>query len=605
MPKSVPAPDFTIGWVCALPIELAAAVEMMDEEFDELPSQPTGSNIYSFGRIGSHNVVAASLPAGRKGMIQAAAVASHMRTSFPSLRFGVLVGIGGGVPVEQKIDIRLGDVVFSQPTGQHGGVIQYDFGKTGADGDISRTGSLNAPPEVLLNALAKLQVNSLRHKTQVRSYLSKLSAKPNFASPGPDKDILYRASSQHVTGATCAKCNPEDILHRDARTTTDPVLFFGNIASGNQVMKDGPTRDRYSQELGGVLCFEMEAAGLMNNFPCIVIRGICNYADAHKNDQWQSYAAATAAACAKELLRTVPPLVTSSELHREAVAKRHPETIREMICLASTYSSQEVLKLRKVVLGVKHPDTIGSMIELAATYQARGKHAEAVEMKNEALKLRREVFGMRHASTIWAMAHLAAAYSSQGKHSEAEKMYKEVLGLRKEVLRAKHPDTIKSLIELATTYETQGKYAEAEEMKIEALELRQEVFGMRHASTIWAMAHLAATYTKQGKHSEAEKIHKEVLGLRKEVLWAKHPDTIKSLIELARSYQAQGKHNEAERFYEEGLGLRKEVLGAKHPDTIRVMSELAKTYQAQGMYSKAETMNIEVLKLREESQQYC
>jgi hypothetical protein len=67
-------------------------------------------------------------------------------------------------------------------------------------------------------------------------------------------------------------------------------------------MKDGVSRDRLSAELGGVLCFEMEAAGLMNEFSCLVIRGICDYADSHKNKTWQPYAAATAASCAKELL---------------------------------------------------------------------------------------------------------------------------------------------------------------------------------------------------------------------------------------------------------------------------------------------------------------
>ncbi|GJC77723.1 5'-methylthioadenosine/S-adenosylhomocysteine nucleosidase [Colletotrichum liriopes] len=315
MAKSVPACDFTVGWVCALPIELAAAAEMMDEEFADLPSQPTDSNLYSFGRIGAHNVVAACLPAGQMGTTQAATVASQMKTSFPSLRFSVLVGIGGGVPnLDDDIDIRLGDVVISQPAGQFGGVIQYDFGKTGADGRITRTGSLNAPPTILLNALAKLRANDLRGKAQVHAHLSKLSRPPgsNFASPGPDQDNLYDASSLHIAGSTCAKCRLEDLVERDARATTAPVLFFGNIASGNQVIKDGLTRDRYSQELGKVLCFEIEAAGLMNNVPCIVIRGICNYADAHKNKRWQPYAAATAAACAKELLNIIPPLVSSN-----------------------------------------------------------------------------------------------------------------------------------------------------------------------------------------------------------------------------------------------------------------------------------------------------
>jgi hypothetical protein len=56
----------------------------------------------------------------------------------------------------------------------------------------------------------------------------------------------------------------------------------------------------------------MEAAGLMDNFPCLVIRGIHNYADSHKNERWQPYAAATAAAYAKELLSIIP----SKEIER-------------------------------------------------------------------------------------------------------------------------------------------------------------------------------------------------------------------------------------------------------------------------------------------------
>ncbi|KAF1990925.1 hypothetical protein K402DRAFT_438562 [Aulographum hederae CBS 113979] len=66
------------------------------------------------------------------------------------------------------------------------------------------------------------------------------------------------------------------------------------------------TRDQISSDFGDVLCFEMEAAGLMNSFPCLVIRGICDYADSHKNKKWQPYAAATAAAYAKELLLVIP-----------------------------------------------------------------------------------------------------------------------------------------------------------------------------------------------------------------------------------------------------------------------------------------------------------
>jgi nucleoside phosphorylase len=88
-------------------------------------------------------------------------------------------------------------------------------------------------------------------------------------------------------------------VEQNQRGSQEIVLHYGTIASGNQVIKDGLTRDRLSSELGGVLCFEMEAAGLMNSFPCLAIRGICDYADSHKNKRWQPYAAAAAAKLAE------------------------------------------------------------------------------------------------------------------------------------------------------------------------------------------------------------------------------------------------------------------------------------------------------------------
>lgn len=311
--------SLTVGWVCALSIELAAAQELMDEEYEDLPQPPADTNIYSYGRVGEHNVVAVCLPAGQMGNNSAAVVATRMQTSFPSLRFGVLVGIGGGIPNDEH-DIRLGDVVISQPAGQYGGVVQFDFGKTGSGGVLIRTGSLGAPPTILLNALAKLCANVLRGRVRIDEHLSTFSKLANFARPSPEEDVLYASSSQHVPDLTCAQCKKDDITPRQPRTTSDPILHFGTIASGNQVMKYAATRDRINQSLGGgVLCFEMEAAGLMNNFPCLVIRGICDYADAHKNKRWQPYAAATAAAYAKELLRIIPQAMTSSrEIHRKA-----------------------------------------------------------------------------------------------------------------------------------------------------------------------------------------------------------------------------------------------------------------------------------------------
>ena len=94
-------------------------------------------------------------------------------------------------------------------------------------------------------------------------------------------------------------------MNREPRLSEDPLIHYGLIASGDQVMRHGATRERLRKELN-VLCFEMEAAGLMDDFPCLVVRGICDYADSHKNKRWQGFAAATAAAYAKELLSVIP-----------------------------------------------------------------------------------------------------------------------------------------------------------------------------------------------------------------------------------------------------------------------------------------------------------
>src|SRR5947209_3122246 len=221
-----------------------------------------------------------------------------------------MVGIGRCVP-RQENKILLGDVVVSQPTKTFGGVIQYDFGKTVQEGKFERTGTLNRPPDVLLRAVASLQAKHLMAEPALSTYLSEMGSKfPRLAStsafPGREHDDLFEATYNHpATEATCANCRTDQLVMRPKRSDNIPAIHYGLIASGNQIMRDGKTRERLRSELQ-ILCFEREAAGLMDDFPCLVIRGICDYADSHKNKRWQPYAAATAAAYAKELLNVIP-----------------------------------------------------------------------------------------------------------------------------------------------------------------------------------------------------------------------------------------------------------------------------------------------------------
>ena len=307
--------DYTIGWICAVEPELIAARAMLEEIHDDkLHAIDGDSNNYKFGRIGQHNVVIASLPSGNYGTNPAATVAAQMIRTVRSLRFGLLVGVGGGVPRltgDDPADVRLGDVVVSNPTYNSGGVIQYDRGKTNeGEQRPQRTGTLNKPPESLLTAVLSLKVNHKFKDHPLEDHLAQMiqrySHLAEYKFPGEDNDILFEASYKHEGGGdNCAKCLKESV-QRSSRQSNHPHIHYGTIASGNQVVKDSVTRD-YWGITEGVLCFEMEAAGLMDTFPCLVIRGICDYADSHKNVKWQPYAAATAAAYAKDLLLEIAP----------------------------------------------------------------------------------------------------------------------------------------------------------------------------------------------------------------------------------------------------------------------------------------------------------
>ncbi|KAN0083541.1 WD40-repeat-containing domain protein [Elaphomyces granulatus] len=303
--------DYTVAWVCALPLEMAAAKSMLNEIHPNLPTSSNDQNTYVLGTIYTHNVVIACLPSGVYGTTSAAIVANQLRFTFPAIRFGLMVGIGGGVPTKEA-DIRLGDVVVSKPTGDFGGVVQYDFGKTVGQGVFERTGTLNKPPQILLTAISRLQADQMMETSRIPEFLSEMIAKypgmrAGFTYRGQGQDRLFDAAfDHHGLQNTCDTCDTSRLVTRPVRDRHDPVVHYGLIASGNRVIKHGGTRDKLGQELG-ILCFEMEAAGLMDNFPCLVIRGICDYADSHKNKQWQGYAAATAAAYAKELLSVIHP----------------------------------------------------------------------------------------------------------------------------------------------------------------------------------------------------------------------------------------------------------------------------------------------------------
>lgn len=301
--------QFGIAIICALTLEANAVDALFDRywdkdgaSYDKAPGDP---NAYSTGVIGQHNVVLAHMPG--MGKANAAAVAANCRSSFPNIRLALVVGVCGVVPSSSDGGERvLGDVIISS------GVVQYDLGRRFPDRFEHKDtllDSLGRPNMEIRGLLAKLSGRRDRKLLQKKivDYLNDIQKEPDLCAtyPGHARDILFDRTYRHIDdGKSCAECGCSGVrVQRDRlkQASPQPAVHFGLIASGDTVLKSGEHRDRIAQH-AGIIGFEMEGAGVWDNFPCVVIKAACDYADSHKSKVWQPYAAAAAAACAKAFL---------------------------------------------------------------------------------------------------------------------------------------------------------------------------------------------------------------------------------------------------------------------------------------------------------------
>ncbi|CAI7618979.1 unnamed protein product [Penicillium glandicola] len=357
--------EYTVGWICALPVELAAAKGMLDEVHGEPQTVPAiaDHNTYILGCIKKFKVVVACLPVHELGSAAAAAVAKDMLFTFPNIRIGLLVGIGAGIP-DDNTDIRLGDVVISSDA-ETGGAVVYDFGKRLADGSFKSLALLNRPPRVLRTALGRLRAEHEMRENKIMQYIEAMlqqypfMRKRGYMYPGQSADRLFHADYQHVTaGKACNECSREREIVRDPRFDENPAIHYGTIASGNVVVKNASTRDAIGGKHGAI-CLEMEAAGLMNSFPCVVIRGISDYADSHKNDHWRPFATAAAAACAKELLEYVQAKAVDGEPPAKDILKHVEGEVSKISRLVIAEQAQKILDwITPLDFRIRHSDII-------------------------------------------------------------------------------------------------------------------------------------------------------------------------------------------------------------------------------------------------------
>lgn len=332
--------DFQIAIICALSLEYDAATLIVDEFWDQDGKQygrtSGDTNIYRNGRIGMHNVVLMLLP--NMGKAAVAGSAASLRTSYSNLRIAFLVGVCGGVPILGVHEALLGDVVIGEA------IIQYDFGRQYPEKFITKETAVatqSLPNKDIRTLLAyfksdtgktDLRHNAARHLKALQDAAIRKEHQYSYNHPGFAEDKLFIATYRHKhrgepSGDSCCEsgnycdqaaqsscselgCDEGKLVQRQRlkrirnfsrEETQCPHVFIGRVASADTVMKSGDHRDRIAKQYN-VIAFEMEGAGLWDECPCIVVKGICDYADSHKNKIWQPFAAATAAAAVKAIL---------------------------------------------------------------------------------------------------------------------------------------------------------------------------------------------------------------------------------------------------------------------------------------------------------------
>lgn len=313
--------EYHVAWICPVAdVELLPARLMLDDEHPVPPyNTHFDENTYICGTINGHAVVVATCPQGETGNVNAGRLTGSMFKTFPNIRMAFLVGIGGGIPRPAVSDnpldnIHLGDVVVGWPGDGKPACVYHDRGRSKVDGEFEMVGTMQNPDWRLTNALSILMSDYELDRTTFQNHLARLRGRKKFEHPGFEHDRLFRAAYHHVGeyGSKCVACDQDSLIQRPPRTAEDKnklVFHQGRIATGTAVIQDGEQRDKIRARCNGALCVEMEAAGVDANRKCLVIRGISDYADSHKDDTWKSYAAGNAAAFTRELLYRIQPSI--------------------------------------------------------------------------------------------------------------------------------------------------------------------------------------------------------------------------------------------------------------------------------------------------------
>lgn len=662
--------EFEFALICALPLEYNAVSllfdKFWDEDGDHYGRAAGDPNTYTTGCIGKYNVVLALLP--YMGKVNAASATASIRSSYTGLKLALPVGICGGVPKKgegEDDEVLLGDVVISKT------IVQYDFGrrypnmlarKDTVDDNLGRPNkdirSLLATLETELG-LERLQQRTAHHLKMLQASAIRKKRRVKYNYPGSAEDKLFEPSYRHkhhgaptcickdcneksdpvcaeAPSSSCAdlQCNETHLVPRERlkakrqleqnsdSNVQEPAIHIGRIASGDTVMKSGKDRDSIAKE-DGVIAFEMEGAGVWDEVPCVVVKGVCDYADCHKNKRWQDFAAATAAAAMKALLECY---IQTDKLPGPAIPDaRHArrDVVRED-CGAPDDSpplpAQELYDPQFSLHRVKDQEApLGPIIKVFETgyhidapskqitprlYKEREANRESFEAEPYT-STHEEVEGVRqpkvgtHETVLDAgnahsqgtsVLEIADSIFNTGNYKAAEKVYRQAMEEQTKSLGLEHPETLRSIQGVAISLYKQKSYKDAEGMYRLVMNKRGKALGQEHLDTLDAVYGLGRSLYAQTKYGAAELKLRQAEEGRRKVLEQDHADTLDASYWLGCSLYGQKKYGAAELMFRRAVEGRKKVLGRQHTHTLDAVYWLGCSLYFQKKRKEAESM---------------
>lgn len=304
--------DYAIAWIVNEEHGEIVALSMLDAVHDTPPDfvpadLPRAS--FRWGCCNGKNIVVVPMPERFPGdEFRIAAFKNAVQESLRFIRCAINVGTGSAhFPLEN--DIRLGDVVVGfNDRLPHGGFMKFKFmWPLGGHAEAQPL-----PPAMIASALYNMQLRPTAVFDQMADKLALLLDDPainqkgsefvlSFTQHGAENDLLFDMESEHNRGFLCDECEPEDTILRDSRDHLDSVHHYGIIATGNAHPTENLRRIMTFSNFDifhEIKCYE--TSGIID-LPGIVVRGIADYGDPHRNDMWQNYALAAAMAYAAVL----------------------------------------------------------------------------------------------------------------------------------------------------------------------------------------------------------------------------------------------------------------------------------------------------------------